>query len=659
MFLQTNKSQQQNKQSSSDNRQQQPSEKKIDPIEFMNSQVRLFGIGPQINNTTNQKSVESHTAGGAGQVQRKGAVTSGGLDPVEMMEGQARALGIDPQPMQMLAKEEEEKPVQGKVAQKQGREEEEKQLKPIQKQEEEEEVQAKLVQKQEEEELQAKLQQKPEEEEKQLKKSSDSEPSGTKGGSGSTTSMPEDVQAKMENSFGTSFSGVNIHQNDNSATEMGALAYTQGDNVHFAPGQYNPASSKGQELLGHELTHVVQQRQGRVQPTKQGKGMSVNDSPSLEQEADVMGKKAAEGKNNHLPINRRAFNGIQKKEAIIQKLSVDDITEEMNGQKFILVKAFGSIPKGTEVTITDWNGTNGEAVAEYSDGTKKTSVTLSKGLLTPKYTTVAGVTKYEVGLEGQRNALSRSQSKIDDWKAQEGAYKKNRTLWESELKRLEDLHTKREKVMSQMLIRETMYNRFDKFIKKWVDYYNSKYKPASKLEPNIIKSIIFQETRMGTSGVHLEKPPYDYKGNPHPIKSRFNLGQVIDSFGPQQYLMIKEMAPTIYTAYGFDAYEAKAKWKGMTPSEWLTPNFLKAIEAFSTFKNSSGENLMGNDNDLFLDYEFWIRATVKWIFQKYFITKSWSAAVKAYNGGGSKAESYKKSVVARAAKKPTVLVGNK
>ncbi len=218
------------------------------------------------------------------------------LDPVEMMEGQARALGIDPQPMQMLAKEEEEKPVQGKVAQKQGREEEEKQLKPIQKQEEEEEVQAKLVQKQEEEELQAKLQQKPEEEEKQLKKSSDSEPSGTKGGSGSTTSMPEDVQAKMENSFGTSFSGVNIHQNDNSATEMGALAYTQGDNVHFAPGQYNPASSKGQELLGHELTHVVQQRQGRVQPTKQGKGIAVNDSPSLEQEADVMGKKAAEGK---------------------------------------------------------------------------------------------------------------------------------------------------------------------------------------------------------------------------------------------------------------------------------------------------------------------------------------------------------------------------
>jgi hypothetical protein len=77
---------------------------------------------------------------------------------------------------------------------------------------------------------------------------------------------------------------------------MGALAYTQGNDVHFAPGQYNPESSKGQELIGHELTHVVQQRQGRVKPTKeQGKGLSVNDNPSLENEADTKGKKAANG----------------------------------------------------------------------------------------------------------------------------------------------------------------------------------------------------------------------------------------------------------------------------------------------------------------------------------------------------------------------------
>jgi hypothetical protein len=106
------------------------------------------------------------------------------------------------------------------------------------------------------------------------------------------------LQTKMQDSFGTSFQDVNIHRNDGSAYQMGALAYTRGNDVHFAPGQFNPNTQGGQELLGHELTHVVQQRQGRVQPTKQGKGLSVNDNPTLEHEADAMGKRAASHLSN-------------------------------------------------------------------------------------------------------------------------------------------------------------------------------------------------------------------------------------------------------------------------------------------------------------------------------------------------------------------------
>ena len=80
----------------------------------------------------------------------------------------------------------------------------------------------------------------------------------------SKTNIPKDIQSNMEQSFGTSFNDVNIHTNDKSATDLGALAYTQGKDVHFAPGQFNPNSKKGQELIGHELTHVVQQKEGRV-----------------------------------------------------------------------------------------------------------------------------------------------------------------------------------------------------------------------------------------------------------------------------------------------------------------------------------------------------------------------------------------------------------
>jgi len=109
---------------------------------------------------------------------------------------------------------------------------------------------------------------------------------------GIKASMPNDVQAKMENSFGTSFSNVNIHQNDNSAVRMGALAFARGNNVHFAPGQYSPNTSKGQELLGHELSHVVQQRSGRVKPTTQGKGIPVNDSPCIGTRSGCNGQKS-------------------------------------------------------------------------------------------------------------------------------------------------------------------------------------------------------------------------------------------------------------------------------------------------------------------------------------------------------------------------------
>ncbi len=138
------------------------------------------------------------------------------------------------------------------------------------------------------------VQKQEEEKERQAKKGGSNPPSPS--GSGTKTKLPEEVQSKMENSFGTSFSDVNIHPNDEGAKDMGALAYTQGKDVHFAPGQYSPGTQKGQELIGHELTHVEQQKAGRVQPTAQGKGMAVNDDPKLENEADEMGKKAAEGK---------------------------------------------------------------------------------------------------------------------------------------------------------------------------------------------------------------------------------------------------------------------------------------------------------------------------------------------------------------------------
>ncbi|MGG1550290.1 eCIS core domain-containing protein [Paenibacillus ferrarius] len=83
---------------------------------------------------------------------------------------------------------------------------------------------------------------------------------------GSGSPMAPDVQAKMESAFNTDFSSVNIHTDSDSSMlnrSLGAEAFATGNDVFFREGRYNPDTREGQELLGHELTHVVQQRGGK------------------------------------------------------------------------------------------------------------------------------------------------------------------------------------------------------------------------------------------------------------------------------------------------------------------------------------------------------------------------------------------------------------
>jgi hypothetical protein len=103
--------------------------------------------------------------------------------------------------------------------------------------------------------------------------------------------IPDEVRTKMETAFGADFSDVRVHIG-REASSLGAIAYTWGTNIHFAPGQYNPHTLQGQKLLGHELWHVVQQKNGRVK-NPFGGGVAVVQDHALEAEADRMGIKAA------------------------------------------------------------------------------------------------------------------------------------------------------------------------------------------------------------------------------------------------------------------------------------------------------------------------------------------------------------------------------
>jgi Domain of unknown function (DUF4157) len=85
---------------------------------------------------------------------------------------------------------------------------------------------------------------------------------------GSGQPLADNVRGSMEQAFGADFSGVRVHtssQSDQLNNSIQARAFTTGQDVFFRQGAYDPGSRGGQELLAHELTHVVQQNGSAVQ----------------------------------------------------------------------------------------------------------------------------------------------------------------------------------------------------------------------------------------------------------------------------------------------------------------------------------------------------------------------------------------------------------
>ena len=127
------------------------------------------------------------------------------------------------------------------------------------------------------------------------------------------TGLPDNLKSGMENLSGMSLDHVKVHRNSDKPAAVQAHAYAQGSDIHLASGQ--------EKHLPHELGHVVQQTEGRVRPTTSVNGMAVNDSTTLEKEADSMGARALQrvSKNNSsaLEIKDKIVNNspVQRVEA--------------------------------------------------------------------------------------------------------------------------------------------------------------------------------------------------------------------------------------------------------------------------------------------------------------------------------------------------------
>ena len=136
------------------------------------------------------------------------------------------------------------------------------------------------------------------------------------------TGLPDQLKLGIEKLSGHSMDDVRVHYNSPKPAQLNAHAYAQGTDIHIAPGQ--------DRHVPHEAWHIAQQKQGRVKPTMQMKGkININDDSSLEKEADVMGGKALQMKEDKnikkIPNNLHTYTNVIQR---IQDLTDDEWTAQ-------------------------------------------------------------------------------------------------------------------------------------------------------------------------------------------------------------------------------------------------------------------------------------------------------------------------------------------
>ncbi len=197
---------------------------------------------------------------------------------------------------------------------------------------------------------------------------------------GSGKSLADSIRQPMEQAFGADFSGVKVHtdaRSDQLNQSIQARAFTTGQDVFFRSGEYNPGSRGGQELMAHELTHVVQQSGGAVQRSPQSQGMAQQD-PITKTASPLVGDKVIQAASvkdrvaQQLRIWKRMLDQKQLPENVYRIDARDPNTIRQTG--FQPHKDNGNISIKEHVTgALDRALANGNTLAKYESQYVSTS----------------------------------------------------------------------------------------------------------------------------------------------------------------------------------------------------------------------------------------------------------------------------------------------
>jgi hypothetical protein len=121
------------------------------------------------------------------------------------------------------------------------------------------------------------------------------DPGGLRAQLGGGRPLDGAVRERMQRAFGHGIASVRIHDDSSAArlsAGLGARAFTVGEHVAFAAGQYRPGTISGETLIAHELSHTIQQSNSRMRTETGG----AHQDRELEREADRTASLAVAGR---------------------------------------------------------------------------------------------------------------------------------------------------------------------------------------------------------------------------------------------------------------------------------------------------------------------------------------------------------------------------
>src|SRR4051794_21661946 len=140
--------------------------------------------------------------------------------------------------------------------------------------------------------------------------------------------LPESVCSGMEGVLRADLSDVRVRVGPE-APALGAVAAATRSRLFFAPGEYAPETARGRRVLGHELAHVVQQREGRVRHPG-GDGVAIVEDRHLEAEADAVARWAESlpGRGQMAPREVRPASALAGGQQPVQRVKAYEIDKK-------------------------------------------------------------------------------------------------------------------------------------------------------------------------------------------------------------------------------------------------------------------------------------------------------------------------------------------